>query len=140
MKKVRAGGGWSAIAYSYRKARESGGVLKFWRALRSKNTCKTCALGMGGQKGGMVNELGQFPEVCKKSLQAMAADMQAGIPHEFWTQNTAADLKKLSPRQLESTGRLVDPLLYTRKTEKYERIEWERAFDLISDRLRNTAA
>jgi len=95
---------------------------------------------MGGQKGGMVNELGQFPEVCKKSLQAMAADMQAGIPHEFWTQNTAADLKKLSPRQLESTGRLVDPLLYTRKTEKYERIEWERAFDLISDRLRNTAA
>ena len=35
--------------------------------MRSKNACKTCALGMGGQRGGMVNELGHFPEVCKKS-------------------------------------------------------------------------
>lgn len=27
---------------------------------------------MGGQMGGMVNEAGHFPEVCKKSLQAAA--------------------------------------------------------------------
>jgi hypothetical protein len=30
--------------------------------MRTKNACKTCALGMGGQKGGMVNEPGSFPE------------------------------------------------------------------------------
>ena len=50
-----------------------------WRALRSRNTCKTCAVGMGGQAGGMVNETGEFPEFCKKSVQAMAADLQAQI-------------------------------------------------------------
>ena len=58
--------------------------MALWRAMRSKNACKTCALGMGGQLGGMVNEAGHFPEVCKKSLQAMAADMQAGISPAFF--------------------------------------------------------
>ena len=55
-----------------------------WKAMRSKNTCKTCALGMGGQAGGMVNEAGHFPEVCKKSFQAMVGDMQGGIPDDFF--------------------------------------------------------
>src|SRR5688572_1244065 len=85
MKKVKTGGGWQAVAYTWHKARESGGLWKFWKAMRSKNACKTCALGMGGQKGGMVNEAGHFPEVCKKSLQAMAADMQGAIRSDFWS-------------------------------------------------------
>ena len=37
------------------------GTLKLYRKLRSRNACKTCALGMGGQEGGMVNEAGHFP-------------------------------------------------------------------------------
>ena len=76
MKKATSGGGWQAIRYTFKKAREAGGYWKFYKAMRTRNACKTCALGMGGQKGGMVNEIGGFPEVCKKSLQAMAADMQ----------------------------------------------------------------
>ena len=55
-----------------------------WKALSSKNTCKTCALGMGGQFGGMRNEQGHWPEVCKKSIQALAADMQGTIQPEFF--------------------------------------------------------
>ena len=76
MRKVKAGGGWAAIWYSLRKARQAGGLWRLYRALRSRNTCKTCALGMGGQRGGMTNEMGRFPEVCKKSIQAATADMQ----------------------------------------------------------------
>ncbi len=38
----------------------------------------------------MVNEAGHFPEVCKKSLQAMAADMQGAITPEFWSTYSAA--------------------------------------------------
>jgi len=77
-RKVRAGGGWQAIFYTVNKAVEVG-PIKLWRRMRSKNACKTCALGMGGMQGGMVNEAGHFPEVCKKSLQAQAADMQGGV-------------------------------------------------------------
>ncbi len=61
-RKLRAGGGWQAIAYSLIKAREVG-PWRLWQKMRSKNACKTCALGMGGMKGGMVNEAGHFPEV-----------------------------------------------------------------------------
>jgi len=72
--------------------------------MRSKNACKTCALGMGGQAGGMVNEAGHFPEVCKKSLQAMASDMQQRIVPEFFARYSVAQLRTLSPRELETCG------------------------------------
>src|SRR6185295_14184839 len=85
MRKMKSGGGWRAIFYTLKKSREMGGLWGFWKAMRSRNACKTCALGMGGQKGGMVNEAGSFPEFCKKSLQAMAADMQGAIKPDFWS-------------------------------------------------------
>ena len=110
MTKRSSGGGWPAIWYTLKKAREAGGLWKMWKAMRSRNACKTCALGMGGQRGGMVNEQGSFPEVCKKSLQAMAADMQGAIQSEFWSTYSIEQLKKLSPRELESCGRLVQPV------------------------------
>jgi molybdopterin-dependent oxidoreductase alpha subunit len=138
MKKLKSGGGWPAIWYTWRKAREAGGLLKLWRAMRSKNACKTCALGMGGQRGGMVNELGQFPEVCKKSLQAMVADMQGAIQPEFWQRYSARDLQQFSPRELEACGRLVEPVRYARETGRYEPISWDDALARIAERLRAT--
>src|SRR5262245_54925606 len=102
MKKLKSGGGWPAIWYTWKKAREAGGLLKLWRAMRSKNACKTCALGMGGQLGGMVNELGEFPAVCKKGVQAMVADMQGAITSNFWQRYSPSDLEQLSPRELEA--------------------------------------
>jgi molybdopterin-dependent oxidoreductase alpha subunit len=138
MKQLKAGGGWPAMWYTWRKAREAGGVLKLWRAMRSKNTCKTCALGMGGQRGGMVNELGLFPEVCKKGLQAMVADMQGAIRSDFWRRYSVRDLQLLTPRELEACGRLVEPVRYTRETERYTPISWDEALERITAKLRNT--
>src|SRR5437016_9250456 len=135
MKKLKAGGGWPAVWYTWKKAREAGGILKLWRAMRSKNACKTCALGMGGQRGGMVNELGHFPEVCKKSLQAMVADMQVGIQPEFWSKYTIAQLQTLSPRELESCGRLSQPVMHVRGEEHYRPIGWGEAYRRIAAKL-----
>jgi molybdopterin-dependent oxidoreductase alpha subunit len=138
MKKLNAGGGWPAVFYTWKKAREAGGILNLWRAMRSKNACKTCALGMGGQRGGMVNELGHFPEVCKKSLQAMVADMQGAIRSDFWQQYSAAELQQLSPRELEHCGRLVEPVRCTRETGRYAPITWKEALESIAAKLRST--
>ena len=136
MKMVKAGGGWPAIRYAFRKAREAGGLLKFYRALRSRNACKTCALGMGGQQGGMVNEAGRFPEVCKKAMQAMAADMQGAIRPEFFDNYSIEQLKKFTPRELEASGRLTEPLLYDRaRSDHYRPISWETAFTKIAEKL-----
>jgi molybdopterin-dependent oxidoreductase alpha subunit len=121
-----------------RKAREAGGISKLWRAMRSKNACKTCALGMGGQRGGMVNELGQFPEVCKKSLQAMVADMQGAIRRDFWQRYSSRELQQLSPRELEACGRLVEPVLFTRDAGRYAPISWDDALARIAAKLQAT--
>ena len=134
--RVGSGGGFRAIYYTWKKGRESGGVWKLYKALRSRNSCKTCALGMGGQKGGMVNEKGHFPEVCKKSMQAMAADLQPGIDPNFWKQNSIEDLKRLSPRELESLGRLIHPLRYREGATHYEVITWQDAFETIAERFK----
>ena len=91
MRRPKSGGGWRAIGYTLKLANRVG-WWPMWRALCSKNACKTCAVGMGGQLGGMVNEAGYFPEVCKKSVQAMASDMQGAIRREFFEQ---MDLPKL---------------------------------------------
>ncbi|TWT98008.1 Formate dehydrogenase H [Botrimarina colliarenosi] len=139
MRKVRTGGGWPAVFYTFRKAREAGGLLKFWRAMRSRNACKTCALGMGGQKGGMVNEAGHFPEVCKKSMQAMAADMQPAIPADFWERYGVRELRAMSPKQLEHCGRLVEPARYSAAEGRYRPVSWDEALDRVADQLAATA-
>ena len=140
MKKRNHGGGWQAIFYTWRKARESSGwkLWKFWNAMRSKNACKTCALGMGGQAGGMVNESGHFPEVCKKSLQAMASDMQGSIKPDFWSTYSVAQLQAFSPRELEYCGRLVQPVLHRHGAQYYEPISWDDAMTRIVEKLRAT--
>ena len=135
---VKSGGGFRAIVYTLKKGREAGGLWKLYKAMRSKNACKTCALGMGGQQGGMVNETGSFPEVCKKSLQAMVADMQPAIEPKFWKENSLDHLRELSPRELESLGRLIQPLLYRRGANHFEPISWTEALDAIADKFKRT--
>ena len=136
MKRVRTGGGWPAIKYTLQKGREAGGLWKLWKAMRSKNACKTCALGMGGQRGGMVNEAGHFPEFCKKSLQAMVADMQGAITADFWLKFSSEALRHFSSRELEHCGRLTQPVRYTTESRSFQPISWEEAFSRIVSKLR----
>ncbi len=138
MGKPRAGGGLASILYSFARARDAGGYVRMWKALRSKNACKTCALGMGGQSGGMVNELGRFPEVCKKSIQAMAADMQGRVREDFFETFDFDHLSRFTPRELEYSGRIVTPLLAGPDDRSYREISWDDAISRISERMKAT--
>ena len=135
IKKPHAAGGWRAIHYSFQKAREAGGFWKLIRALRSPNTCKTCALGMGGQKGGMVNESGHRFEVCKKSIQAMVADMQGRVPATFFSSFSVQQMKAMTPYELEHAGRLVEPMFLAEGASHYEPISWEAAYQKIAKKM-----
>ncbi|HRX79770.1 MAG TPA: FdhF/YdeP family oxidoreductase, partial [Pirellulaceae bacterium] len=77
------------------------------------------------------------PEVCKKSLQAMAADMQGAIKQEFWSTYSIAQLKAFSPYDLEHCGRLTQPVLYERGAEYYRPIDWDEAIARITKRLKS---
>lgn len=136
MKRPRSGGGWKAISYSLKLASRVG-WWKMWKAMRSKNTCKTCAVGMGGQLGGMVNEGGYFPEVCKKSFQAMASDLQGAVRTDFWQQNSIHQLRAMSSRQLEHSGRLVQPVLLQAGSQHYQPVSWDDAFNVLCDGMKS---
>jgi len=136
----KTGGGWGSLRYAMRKAREAGGFWRFYKALRSKNACKTCAVGMGGQRGGMVNERGHFPEVCVKAMQAMAADMQGAVKPDFFQRYSIAQLQKFTPLELETSGRLTRPMLLERGSDHYRPIGWGEAFRLIADDLSSLSA
>lgn len=135
MRQLKSGGGWKAILYTLRMANRVG-WWRLWTAMRGKNACKTCALGMGGQAGGMVNEGGHFPEVCKKSFQAMVSDMQSGITPEFFQRYGFNELRAMTPRQLETSGRLVSPVYAGPDDSHYRIITWEEALEKLADRLK----
>lgn len=135
LKPLKAGGGWKAIFYSLRLARRVG-PWKMWSAMRSKNACKTCAVGMGGQLGGMVNEAGYFPEVCKKSFQAMASDLQGGIQPEFWQKFSIHQLRGMTSRQLEYSGRITEPVYLAPGATHYRSISWDEAIGKVVEQLK----
>ena len=135
MQRPKSGGGWKAIGYSLRLARRVG-WWNMWKAMRSRNTCKTCAVGMGGQLGGMVNEGGHFPEVCKKSFQAMASDMQGALRKEVIEGLSLSQLRAMTPRQLEHAGRIAEPLYLPPGASSYQTISWDRAMEILADRMK----
>lgn len=112
------------------------GLLDTAKALGAKNACKACGLGMGGQRGGMTDELGAFPSVCNKSVQAQSTDIQPPIPDEVFG-HSLAELRELSGRELETLGRLGRPIFKAAGSASYRPIAWEAALDLAAARLRD---
>ena len=132
--KTKSGGGWPAIRYSFKMAAKAGGVSKLYQALRQPNTCKTCAFGMGGVKGGMVNELGQRLQVCKKSFQAQSQDLLPAIPLTFFRQTPIEVFQKMTGRELEALGRLSTPLFLTEGASHFEVLTWFQALDKLLEK------
>src|SRR5690554_1203379 len=130
------GGGPKKVLYTL-KTLSRIGLLNSAKALTSHNACKACALGMGGQRGGMTNELDEFPSVCNKSIQAQSTDIQPPIPDELFA-HTLTDFKELSARELENLGRLNTPLYKPAGDDRYRPIGWERALALATERFAAT--
>jgi len=135
MAKENIGGGVKKILYTLQTAQRIG-PMKTMKALNARNSCKACGLGMGGQLGGMTNELGEFPSVCNKSVQAQSTDIQPAIPEQIFAHNLD-DFKQLSSREMERLGRLNTPLFKRQGENQYRPIEWTEAFDIAAERLQS---
>ena len=114
------------------------GVGKAAKALTARNACKACAYGMGGQKGGMTNELGEFPSVCNKSVQAQSTDIQPAIPETAFT-HPIAELQQLGGREMERLGRLDTPLYKPAGGDRYQPVTWDWAIAHAAANLKVTA-
>jgi molybdopterin-dependent oxidoreductase alpha subunit len=138
MARQTVGGGAKKVLYVLETARKAG-FARTAKALTSKNACKACGLGMGGQKGGMTNEAGEFPSVCNKSVQAQSSDVQPQVPIEVLTL-PLSDLRELDGFELEHLGRLNTPLYKAAGAERFAPIAWDVAFELAAARLSATKA
>lgn len=127
------GGGPKKVLYTLNTARKIG-LLNSAKALNAKNACKACGLGMGGQRGGMTNELDEFPSVCNKSIQAQSTDIQAPIPAEVFA-HTLDEFRALSARELETLGRLGQPVYKAAGENRYKTVDWDWAIDHAAEGL-----
>ncbi|NMA96607.1 MAG: histidine kinase, partial [Phyllobacteriaceae bacterium] len=127
------GGGPKKVLYTLSTIGKMG-VGKAAKALTAKNTCKACAYGMGGQHGGMTNELDEFPSVCNKSVQAQSTDIQPPIPEPIF-EHTIDDLAELTGREMERLGRLGTPIFRRAGSNRFEPLDWDSALEHAAHRL-----
>jgi molybdopterin-dependent oxidoreductase alpha subunit len=130
------GGGAKKVLYTLKSVQRVG-LKNAAKALTSHNACKACGLGMGGQRGGMTNELGEFPAVCNKSVQAQVTDIQPPIPLPVF-QHPLAELRELDGHELEHLGRLGTPIHKARDSDRYVPVEWDFAMERAAAALKET--
>lgn len=131
------GGGTKKVLYTLQTLARIG-LRDSTKALKSHNACKACGLGMGGQRGGMVNELDEFPSVCNKSIQAQSTDIQKAIPAALFEQHPLRDFQELSGKEIEHLGRLGAPIYKAAGASHYREIDWDEAYRLCVAALQTT--
>ncbi len=130
---ARVGGGAKKVLYTLKTVQRMG-LANSAKALTAKNACKACGLGMGGQRGGMTDELGDFPSVCNKSVQAQSTDIQPPIPEEIF-EHPISELKDLSGHEMEHLGRLNTPIHKAAGEDRYRPIDWDEAMTIAAQRF-----
>ena len=136
MANIVVGGGPKKVLYTLNTVRRIG-LTKVAKALNAKNACKACGLGMGGQMGGMTNEIGEFPSVCNKSVQAQSTDIQPAIPEEIFS-HPVAELDELSAKEMEHLGRLTSPVFKSADSNKLRPVDWDFAMTHMARHLQET--
>ncbi|MBE9210819.1 FdhF/YdeP family oxidoreductase [Nostoc sp. LEGE 06077] len=126
-----AGGGLPVIQYWIEETLSAQG-LKLWQTLNHKSACLSCAWGTGGQKGGFVNEAGEYLQRCAKSVEAIAAELQPGIKPDFFQENHINELQQLSSQECDRLGRLSYPVILKAGSNYYQRISWEEVYQIAT--------
>ena len=134
----QAGGGLPVIQYWVEKTLSPQG-LQLWQTLNHKSACLSCAWGTGGQKGGFVNEAGEYLQRCAKSVEAIAAELQPGIKPDFFQQYNINELQQLTSQECDDLGRLTYPLILKSGSSHYQRISWEEVYQIATTAFQQPA-
>ena len=76
-------------------------------------------------------------EFCENGAKAITWEATPlTVPREFWAQHPLSSLQDATEYWLGQQGRLVEPVYKPAGADHYEPIGWDRAFELIGERLR----
>lgn len=135
--KSPSGGGLPVVQYWVEQTLTPQG-FKLWQTLNHKSSCLSCAWGTGGQKGGFVNEAGEYLQRCAKSVEAIAAELQPGIKLEFFQKHSIGELQKLTSKECDKLGRLTYPLILRTGASYYQPISWSEVYEIAQKSFRLT--
>ncbi|GGF49917.1 oxidoreductase [Azorhizobium oxalatiphilum] len=132
-KKSHAAGGWGALRSCGKHLLASGAAITGAKTLLKANQpdgfdCPGCAWGDP--------EHGSSFEFCENGVKAVAweATDRRATPDIFAT-HTVSELRGWSDYALENLGRLTEPMVYDRATDRYVPVAWEAAFAGIAAEL-----
>ena len=119
-----------ALQHSFKEM----GVSRSLRALAEMNQedgfdCPSCAW-PNPEKGSKI------AEYCENGAKALADEATTKhIGKEFFAKHSVEELSQLSDYQLNTFGRITEPLVLNENTIHYEPISWDGAYELIATEL-----
>ncbi len=77
-------------------------------------------------------------EFCENGAKAVTWESTAKrVGPDFFLSHTVANLWERSDHWLEGQGRLTHPMRYVRASDRFERVDWQEAFDDIGTHMRS---
>ncbi len=76
-------------------------------------------------------------EFCENGFKAVTWEATpVTVPREFWAENSLTSLLDKGEYWLGQQGRLTEPVYKPAGSDHYEPVSWERAFEIVGQRLR----
>ena len=131
--------GIPAILSSLKFIQKEVGVAKGFKLLKSMNQlggfdCPGCAWPDPDDKRALLSE---YCENGAKAISEEYAKLKA--TPAFFLKHTVADLLDWSDMELGKSGRLTHPMSWNPENDKYEKVSWDTAFELIASNLNSLA-
>ncbi|MFD9357403.1 FdhF/YdeP family oxidoreductase [Streptomyces sp. NPDC060031] len=130
----RAAAGLPAIGHTLKIAQEQMGLVRATRTLLKVNQkdgfdCPGCAWPEGDKR--------HTAEFCENGAKAVAEEATLRrVTPEFFAAHPLADLATRSGYWLGQQGRITEPMYLPEGGDRYEAVNWERAFAIIAEELR----
>ena len=127
-------GGWGSVGTTTSLLRHEHVLLKGGRVVMHQNkpegfACVSCSWAKPAHPHAV--------EACENGIKATAWEItEKRTTPEFFAEHTVADLLSWSDLELESQGRLTEPLRWDPASDRYVRVAWQEAFQDIAARLR----
>ncbi len=103
-----------------------------WRILRH-GVCDGCALGVAGFRDWTIKGV----HLCTTRLNLLRLNTMGAMDPDALAE--VGPLEKKSGAELRALGRLAYPMVRRRGEPGFRRVNWDRAMDLVADRVRSVA-
>lgn len=134
---TNAAGGWGSLKGVIATFAESHSSTRALKILRTQNKpggvmCTSCAWAKPAQP--------HTVEFCENGAKATLWELdKRRADVDFFAAHTLSELRNWHDHDLETTGRLTNPLRYDPATDKYHPVSWEDAFADIASELNSVA-